>query len=158
MHHSFVLEFLRPMQRQLFEASFLEKYFTKSRMHEFKQCCWNVVQFSAIWITILASGTHVTVVFLFLSLALLTAPKWEKQIVFSIQDLLRSGGKQDLKGSQIGAFYRWPANLLCGDEQNRAFDALPAFFISTTVPLLGQRRILHWNKRTYKYGLPEIWF
>ena len=121
MHHSFVLEFLRPMQRQLFEASFLEKYFTKSTLHEFKQCCWNVVPFSAIWIAILASGTHVTVVFLFLSLALLTAPKWEKQIVFSIQDLLRSGGKQDLKGSQIGAFYGWAGEFIMWRRAKQSF-------------------------------------
>ena len=58
--------------------------------------------------------------------------------------------KTGLKRSQIGAFYRWPANLLCGDGQNRAFDALPPSFISTTVQILCQRRILHWNKGSYQ--------
>ena len=70
----------------------------------------------------------------------LLPPKWEKQIVFSIrvcstQTQLQKTG---LKHSQIGAFYRGPANLLCGDRQNRAFDAVPPSFIPTTVRLLTQ--------------------
>ena len=88
----------------------------------------------------------------------LLPPKWEKQIVFSIrvcstQTQLQKTG---LKRSQIGAFYRGPANLLCGDRQNRAFDAGAAILHLHNGPTLCQR-VLHWNKRLIRSsgGFPK---
>ena len=67
----------------------------------------------------------------------LNRPKVENKLCFQpeFSPLERKTG---LKRSEIEPFCRWPANLLCGDRQNRAFDAVPPSFIPTTVRLLTQ--------------------
>ena len=75
--------------------------------------------------------------FLIFAPRLSTAQKWKTNCVFKpeFSPLERKTG---LKRSEIEPFCRWPANLLCGDRQNRAFDAVPPSFIPTTVRLLTQ--------------------